>query len=302
VTTLCLQTAAEVALVGELSDSIRVVVWDGAGEPPPNIADVDLFVASYMEPPVPDEALARMSRLRVIQVLSAGVEAWLPRVPPGVMLCNGRGVHGGSTAELAVAGVTSLLRELPRWREAQRAHEWVDAATDGSDGKRVVIIGSGDIGRRIGSALAAFGADVIYVNRSGHDGAHALSELPSLLPDAGVVILALPLTDESRGLVDGRFLAAMPDGAILANIARGKLVDTDALLAQLSSGRLSAFLDVTDPEPLPADHPLWDAPNLLLTPHIGGGTRGWDERAYRLVREQVLRLDAGVPLHNVVVG
>lgn len=298
-TTLCVQTAAEVALVGDLPESITVVVWDGSGQPPPWIGDVDLFVAAYMTAPVSREAVAAMTGLRVIQVLSAGYEKWLDRVPAGVVLCNGRGVHGGSTAELAVAGVSSLLRELPRWRQAQQAHEWVDATTDGFDGKRVLVIGSGDIGRRIGAAVTAFGAEVEYVSRSGP---HTLADLPALLPTAGVVILALPLTEESRGLVDARFLAAMPDRAILANIARGQLVDTAALLAELTAGRLGAFLDVTDPEPLPADHPLWDAPNLLLTPHIGGGTRGWDERAYRLVHDQALRLDAGEPLLNVVIS
>jgi phosphoglycerate dehydrogenase-like enzyme len=100
--------------------------------------------------------------------------------------------------------------------------------------------------------------------------------------------------------VDAAFLAAMRDSAVLVNIARGAIVETDALLAELQAGRLRAFLDVTDPEPLPADHPLWAAPNLVLTPHIGGGTRGWEARAYRLVREQVLRFVAGEPLENLV--
>ena len=299
-TTVCVQTAAEAALLGELPGTVDVVVWDGRGSAPPSVPQVDLLVAGYMAAPMSAAAVATMPRLRVIQVLSAGVETWLPMVPAGVVLCNGRGVHGGSTAELAIAGISSLLRELPRLHEAQRAHEWLQIHTDGLAGTRVLVIGSGDIGARIGAAATAFGADVGYVNRSGHDGAHRLAELAQLLPHAGVVVLALPLTAQTSGLVDARFLAAMPDGAILANIARGQLVDTDALLAERTAGRLRAFLDVTDPEPLPPEHPLWDAPGLLLTPHIGGGTRGWDRRAFALVRGQVLRLDAGQPLLNVV--
>jgi phosphoglycerate dehydrogenase-like enzyme len=127
-----------------------------------------------------------------------------------------------------------------------------------------------------------------------------MSEVPELLPEHDVVVVAVPHTPQTHGQVDAQFLAAMPDGALLVNIARGGIVDTDALLAELRAGRLRAFLDVTDPEPLPADHPLWDAPNVMITPHVGGGTRGWQRRAYRLVREQILRWVAGEELTNQV--
>jgi phosphoglycerate dehydrogenase-like enzyme len=166
----------------------------------------------------------------------------------------------------------------------------------------VLLVGAGDIGERIKAAVEAFGADTALVARTAREGVQPITGLAALLPDSHVVVIAVPHTPETHRLVDAAFLAAMPDGALLVNIARGGIVDTDALLAELMSGRLRAFLDVTDPEPLPAEHPLWSAPNLLLTPHVGGGTRGWEDRAYRLVREQVLRLRDGEPLENQVTA
>lgn len=300
VPTISLPTPDAPDLVGELPGEIDIVVWDGTAEPPANADAIEFFVGRYNAAPPPAQALRALPSLRVIQLVSAGVEPWLPVVPEGVVLCNGRGVHGPSTAELAVAGMLAVLRELPRFAAAQHEHRWGPLPADGVTGRRVLLIGAGDIGRRIATAVRAFDAEVTFVARRARDGVHAVDELSRLLPEHDVVVIAVPSTPDTARLVDARFLAAMPDGALLVNIARGAIVDTDALLHELSSRRLRAFLDVTDPEPLPQDHPLWDAPNLLLTPHIGGGTRGWQQRAYRLVRKQILRYAAGEPLHNRV--
>ena len=247
----------------------------------------DCSSGSTTRSPPARDVFEALPDLEVIQLTSAGVEPWLPVVPAGVRLCNGRGIHGGSTAELAFAGLLAVLRDLPAYRAGQQRHAWDRWQTESLDGLRVMVIGAGDIGDRIAAAARVFDAETTMVARTARDGVRAMGEVPALLPEHDVVALALPLTDESRGLVDRAFLAAMPDGAVLVNIARGAIVDTDALLAELTSGRLRAFLDVTDPEPLPAGHPLWDAPNVLLTPHVGGGTKGWERRAYRLVRRQV---------------
>jgi phosphoglycerate dehydrogenase-like enzyme len=193
-----------------------------------------------------------------------------------------------------------MLRELPYFQAGQAAHAWVAPETDGLDGKEVLVIGAGDIGRRVAAAVAVFDAEATLVARTARDGVHGLDELPDLLPEHQIVVIAVPLTEATTHLVGTAFLAAMPDRALLVNVARGRIVDTDALLRELTAGRLSAFLDVTDPEPLPPEHPLWDAPNVVITPHVGGGTRGWERRAYRLVREQVERFAAGEPLRNVV--
>jgi phosphoglycerate dehydrogenase-like enzyme len=194
----------------------------------------------------------------------------------------------------------AVLRELPRFEDARRAHRWDRALTRGLTGQRVLVVGAGDIGARIASVVRVFDGDATLVGRTARPGVHELRELPELLPDHQVVALAVPHTPQTHRLVDAALLAAMPDDALLVNVARGPIVDTDALLAELTARRLHAYLDVTDPEPLPPEHPLWDAPNLLLTPHVGGGTRGWQQRAYALVREQLLRFHEGAPLENVV--
>jgi phosphoglycerate dehydrogenase-like enzyme len=279
---------------------IRVLVWDGAGEPPDGIGDTQFLLAPYMGGSPGAAQLAAMPRLRVIQLLSAGVERWLPLVPAGVTLCNGRGVHGGGTAELAVAGILALVRELPGFLAEQDAGRWSPRATDDLDGKRLLVLGAGDIGRRVANALAVFGTQPTFVARTARDGVHGIDELDRLLPDADIVLVAVPQTAETTGLVDAGFLAALPDRAIVANVARGSIVHTDALLAEVQAGRLRAYLDVTDPEPLPAGHPLWQAAGVIITPHVGGGTHGWERRGYRLVREQVERYLNGEPLHNVV--
>jgi phosphoglycerate dehydrogenase-like enzyme len=300
VTTASLPTPDAVGYVGELPPGVEVITWDGTGDRPAGAERIEFFVGRYDAPPPPASALAGLPRLRVVQLVSAGVEPWLPLVPDGVLLCNGRGVHGGSTAELAMAGMLASLRELPRFEESRKAHQWARAETEGLTGRRLLVIGAGDIGRRIAAAARAFDAEVTFVARTPRDGVRALADLPRLLPEHDVVALAVPHVAETDRLVDAAFLAALPDGALVVNVARGAIVDTDALLAELQAGRLHAFLDVTDPEPLPSDHPLWDAPNLLLTPHVGGGTRGWQRRAYRLVREQLLRFHADEELANQV--
>ncbi|WP_375485619.1 2-hydroxyacid dehydrogenase [uncultured Jatrophihabitans sp.] len=299
-TTVSVPTADAPDLLGDLPDGVRVVVWDGHGEPPDGAQDIELFVGRYDTPPPSRDVFEALPRLRVVQLVSAGVEPWLPVVPDGVVLCNGRGIHGASTAELAVAGMLALLRRLPEAVDAQRRHDWHRAFTDGLAGRHVLVIGAGDIGARIAAAARVFDAETTMVARTERDGVHPLAALPDLLPRHEVVAVAVPQTPDTAGLVDATFLAAMPDGAILVNIARGGIVDTDALLAELQAGRLRAFLDVTDPEPLPAGHPLWDAPGLLLTPHVGGGTTGWDRRAYRLVTDQIRRYVTGDELVNRV--
>jgi phosphoglycerate dehydrogenase-like enzyme len=299
VTIVCLPDAEAVKLVGDLPDDVDVLTWDGAGSPP---AGVEFWVPTYMlaDPARRDAALAGMPQLRVVQLVSAGAEVWVGHVPPGVLLCDGRGVHGGSTSEWALTAILAVLREFPRFVRDQQERRWAPATTDELAGKRVLVVGAGDLGQNVATRLRAFGASPVFVARRARDGVHGVGELPALLAAADIVVLVVPLTPETTGLADSAFLAAMPDGALLVNAARGPVVVTDALVAELASGRLRAALDVTDPEPLPADHPLWAVPNLLLTPHVGGNVRGFPQRAYQLVRDQILRYAAGQPLLNVV--
>lgn len=295
-------TPADLDHLGPVPDGVEVLVWDGFDDPPDGARRIRFFVTLHNSAPPARDVFTALPELEVIQSTSAGVEPWLAVVPDGVTLCNGRGIHGASTAELAFAGLLAVLRDLPAHERNQRRHAWKRWQTDSLEDKRVMVIGAGDIGERIAAAARVFGADTTMVARRARDGVRAMADVPGLLPVHDVVVLALPLTDDTRGLVDARFLAALPDDAVVVNIARGAIVDTDALLAELTSTRLRAFLDVTDPEPLPSDHPLWDAPNLVLTPHVGGGTVGWEHRAYRLVRQQVERLRDGAELANVVTS
>jgi phosphoglycerate dehydrogenase-like enzyme len=279
-------------------------VLESFAELPDGLGDVEFWVPGFLggAPATPAELRRLMPALRVIQAQSAGVDVFLSIVPDGVVLCDGRGVHGSSTSEWALTAILSVLREFPRFERAQREHFWDRVMTDELAGKRVLIVGSGDVGTQLKRRIEACDAHAVMVARTARDGIHPIGELPNLLPGADVVVLIVPQTSETIGMVDSAFLSGMSDGALLVNAARGPVVRTEALLAELTSGRLRAALDVTDPEPLPAEHPLWDAPNLLLTPHVGGNVRGFDDRAATLIAAQIDRYLAGEPLRNQVSG
>jgi phosphoglycerate dehydrogenase-like enzyme len=219
-----------------------------------------------------------------------------------VTLCSGRGIHDTSTAELVLALVLASLRGVPSFVRAQDRHEWTPGWHPALADKTVLLVGYGAIGSAIESRLTPFECSVVRVARSARDGVHAASDLPTLLPDADVVVLAVPLTEATRGLVDAGFLGAMKEGALLVNVARGAVVDTAALVAALGQGRVRAALDVVDPEPLAPDSPLWDAPGLLVSPHVGGSSSAMWPRAYRLVRHQLHRIAAGRDPVNTMTG
>lgn len=269
---------------------------------PDSVDEVEFYVPSYELGPEQGEVFARMSSLKVVQTLTAGVDHVRSQVPDGVLLCNGRGIHNASTAELAVALTLASLRGIPGFVGDQAEGRWNQGWRIALADKTVLIVGYGDIGRDIERRLLPFEVDVLRVARSRREGVDTLDDLPDLLPRADVVVLILPGTSETKGLVDAGFLAAMKQDALLVNVARGSVVDTDDLLAALDEGRIRAALDVTDPEPLPPEHPLWSAPNVLITPHVGGATPAMWPRAYRLVRDQLARFAAGEELANIMTG
>lgn len=281
---------------------IDVEVFDATGELPASAAEVELYVPDYRFDPRVAEVIPRMQKLRVVQTLTAGVEHIRPFVPEGVTLCNARGVHDASTAELALALTLASLRGIPEFVRAQERGEWAFERRPSLADSTVLIVGYGDIGAAIERRLLPFECDVLRVARQARDGVAGLDALPSLLGQADVVILIVPMTEETRGMVDADFLAAMKDGALLVNVARGPVVETGALLAELVSGRLRAAVDVTEPEPLPDGHPLWSAPGLLLSPHVGGATSAMWPRAYDLVQRQLQRFASGEALANVMRG
>ena len=283
---------------------VRADVFTGENPPPGSINEVEFYVAPYSFTPYPLELTAEMGALRVVQLLTAGFENALPFVRQGVTVCNARGVHDASTAELAIALMLASLRGIPDFVLAQQQHEWLHGDRPSLADKTVLILGYGSIGAAIERRVLPFETRVVRVASKARpdDEVHGVDELPALLPLADIVVVIVPLTPATRRLVDAKFLAAMRDGALLVNVARGGIVDTDALVAELTRGRLFAALDVTDPEPLPTDHPLWSAPGLLLSPHVGGNSSAFLPRARALVRAQVARFAAGEPVENVVAG
>jgi phosphoglycerate dehydrogenase-like enzyme len=290
-----------IVLPGEIADYADrddVVVWDGDPAAPPS--GTRFYVPSYMAGEWAFEAMAEMTQLEVCQLPTAGFEHALAHLPTGVTLCNAAGVHDASTAELAIGLMISRLRRIDDMARAMPAGEFMHDRYDALADKRVLIVGAGGIGRALARRLEGFECEVVLVGRTARAGVHARSELATLVSAADVVVIAVPLDDSTRGLVDASFLALMRDGALLVNVARGPIVDTDAMLAE--AGRLSFALDVTDPEPLPPEHPLWSAPGVLISPHVGGNTTAFLPRIGRLVREQVERWESGAELSNVIVS
>lgn len=295
--------------VGAPPDGVEVRLWDLAA-PPASADDIHVVVPPYMSGTRGLPLLTGVSNLRLVQTLTAGYEHALPFLPEDVALANAPGVHDASTAELAVTLTLAVLRGVPEFVRAQDEGRWVADETihhRALADQRVLVVGYGGVGRAVARRMLAFETTVTGVatrpRAPGPDGVpmHGVAQLAELLPRHDVVVLATPLNDATRRLVDGTFLAAMPDGAVLVNVARGPVVDTDALLAELRRGRLLAALDVTDPEPLPPDHPLWSAPGVLISPHAGGATSAFLPRAVALLKEQLETLSTGRRPRGIVV-
>ncbi|RSM40905.1 phosphoglycerate dehydrogenase [Amycolatopsis balhimycina DSM 5908] len=271
------------------------------GEPVP----VEAAKAEVLIPgkhPPGDELWRALPNLRLIQLLSAGADDWVGKVPDGVLLSICRGVQGGSTAEWVVAVLLSTYRKLDVFAAARREGRWERQTADTLQGKRVLVIGAGDLGQHLRRRLEPFEARCTMVAMNAREGVHGVRELPGLLGLHDVVVLMVPLTSRTRGMVDAEFLAEMRDGAVLVNASRGAVVVTDALVAELTTGRLRAALDVTDPEPPPPGHPLWTVPGLVMTPHVGGAVRGARSRSYAVAAAEIARYAGGELPDNLVRG
>lgn len=287
-----------------LPEGVRVVAWDQSVDLPADVArEVAVVVAASGRPEHLRRAAA-LPALRVLQVTSAGYEHAVEHVPPGVVLCNGRGVHDASTAELAVGLLLASQRGIDDAARAMPTGTWEPRPHRSLADRRVLVLGYGSIGAAVARRLAPFEVELVRVASTARDEAeghvHGVDELPALLPEVDVVVVTLPLTSSTTHLLDADLLARLPDDALVVNVGRGGVVDTDALLAELERGRLRAALDVTDPEPLPSDHTLWRAPGCLITPHVGGYTDAARPRVVDLVRRQLTELAAGREPVNVV--
>jgi phosphoglycerate dehydrogenase-like enzyme len=287
--------------MGELPANVDARLVPPEPAPVPDLAEVDLIVPFARTRTPLFELLARGGgRLRVIQTLSAGVDWLVGRVPEHVMVCNARGVYDAPLAEWVVGAVLAMQRGLVQSRDAQARREWDAIEPPELSGRRVVILGLGSIGSAISDRLRPFGVEVVGVGRTARDGVRGRAELDEVLRDAEILVNILPLTSETRGLLDARRLSLLPDGALLVNAGRGRTIETAALVEELQAGRIRAALDVTDPEPLPPDHPLWGLSNILITPHMAGDSPASTIRAFELAGDQVRRFAAGEPLINEV--
>ncbi|CAN7504549.1 2-hydroxyacid dehydrogenase [Knoellia sp. LjRoot47] len=289
--------------VGEVP-GIEAVLWDPAGDEAPD-ERIEVVVAPYLGAASALGSVAGLPRVRLVQLQSAGYDGVLEVVPDPVGVANAAGVYDAVTAELAVGMTIASLRGIPDAVRSGDEARWVPLGrrTSLAD-RRVLVVGYGSVGRAIAQRLSTFEVALTAVAsraRAGDDlvdSVHGIDELPALLPEHDVVIVIVPLNDSTRHLVDDAFLSAMPDGALLVNVARGPVADTDALVAH--AGRLGIALDVTDPEPLPDGHPLWSAPGVLITPHAGGNTTALLPRMSALLRDQLARIAAGgEPRHLV---
>ena len=273
---------------------------DGIAPAAGDLDKVEFYVPRYMGGPAAIAMIPDMKGLKIIQSPNAGVDDVLKIRPEGVTLCNAAGVHDASTAELAVALSIASRRGFADFAADQAAGRWVHVRKPSLADSNVAIVGYGNIGKMIGTMLENFEVSVTAFSRSGKDGALTFDHFDRMLPTFDVIILIVPLNDQTRHLMNAQRLAAMKNGGALINVARGAVVDTEALIAELNSGRITAGLDVTDPEPLPAGHPLWSTKNVIITPHVGGDSEAFTPRGRKLVEEQLARYASGQPLLHIV--
>jgi phosphoglycerate dehydrogenase-like enzyme len=282
--------------LGDVPPGVELLSWDMTGPAPRD--DIDLVVVPYVPGNEHLRHLAGM-RTRLVQAQYLGYDGVAEALPPGHVYANARGVHETSTAELALALLLAAQRGIPDYVRAAGpvAPDWYPSLAD----RRVLVLGQGGVGQAVEARLAPFEVDLVRVARTAREGVHGIAELPELLPTCEVVVIGVPLTEDTVHLVDAAFLAALPDGAIVVNVARGRVADTAAILREARSGRLRFALDVTDPEPLPAGHELFRLPNVLISPHAGGMSSAMLPRVARLVRRQLGLLLAGAEPVNVVL-
>ncbi len=290
---------------GPLPDDVELVEWKLDGPPPTEPGQrIDIVVPPYMGASDRLGALAGVTA-RLVQSQSIGYDDVPAALPPGHVFANAASVHETSTAELALALLLAAQRGIPDFVRAAEDGRWAPARHESLADRRVLLLGYGGVGRAIEARLAPFEVELVRVATRARDDdtghIHGIDELDDLLPTAEIVIVGVPLSPETTGLVDDRFLSALPDGALVVNIARGRVADTMAVLEHATQGRIRYATDVTDPEPLPAGHPLFDLPNVLISPHVGGASTAMMPRMARLLRDQIERMSRGEEPRNVVL-
>lgn len=311
-------TDLEAQLTAEELAKTRLVHWSFKDGAPRDVesAEIDMVVLpfhttaaettrQYASTQVLGPALVAARGARLLQAPSIGIEGLKDCVPNGAVLSNAAGVMEQPTAELAVTLLLASVREIRGFIAS--GDTWANHRTPGLIGSRVLVLGYGGVGKSVGRMLKGFDVEVLYVasrarDQPGEPRVHAVDELGDLFPIVDAVVCTLPLTEATHGLVGATLLGKMRDGATFVNVGRGAVADTEALMAEALSGRLNLALDVTDPEPLPVGHPLWDQSNVVITPHVGGNSDASWQFLAQLLATQVRRLLAGEAPLNLVHG
>lgn len=283
-------------------DGLELLEYDPNEPLPASHQGAEILIPPYRSSHRPRGFVSKLPHLRMVQLLSAGADEWAGDVPASVTLATARGAQAGPVSEWALSAILCLYRQWPALVGYQQEHTWAHRKVDADtlNGKRALIVGAGHIGRAIAAKLEAFGASVTLVAHTAREGVHGADETRDLVPDHQLVVIVAPLTGLTRDLVDAKFLAAMPDDALLVNAARGAIVDTGALVAELQAGRLRAALDVTEPEPLPEDHALWSCPGVIVSPHMARTVPGTNQLCYEVATEQIAAFLRGGTPSNIV--
>lgn len=287
-----------------LPGSLRGVVWDMKAAPSENLGSIDGVILPYIDAGAVLSSLGEVQDLKFVQTQSTGYDGVREAAGPGAAVATASGVHAAATAELAVGLILAKLRGIDQAVKDQQTESWKPQRRQSLADRKVLLLGIGGIGKELARRLEPFEVTITRVgstSRTDADGqVHGPDELVALAGDHDILVSVLPLNDNTHHVVGQEVLAALPDNALVVNVGRGAVVDTDAVTREVVSGRLQCAIDVVDPEPLPAGHPLWSAENALITPHIGGNASAFEPRILKLLKRQLEALAAGETPANLV--
>lgn len=262
--------------------------------------NIEIYIPKYMGGVEVWSEIANLPNLKVVQLLMAGYDDALPHMRKGLRLCNAKGVHDQSTAELGVALMLAHFLGIKSYVKNMESGRWDGAQRNSLYGKKIAIVGAGSIGTRLKEMLIIFKVECTLFARSAREEIKKMSDFSKQISEFDVVVLTLPLTSESRHLIAKKELSSMKPGALLVNLARGAVVNTGDLICALKEGSITAALDVTDPEPLPSNHELWRCPNVIISPHVGGNSSAFEPQARQFLEEQIKRYaDNGALINEI---
>ncbi|MEE9095121.1 2-hydroxyacid dehydrogenase [Pseudarthrobacter phenanthrenivorans] len=287
-----------------LPEGLQGVVWDMKDAPGEELGGIDGVILPYIDAGAVLGSLGKVADLKFVQTQSTGFDGVCEAAGPGAAVANASGVHAAATAELAVGLILAKLRGIDQAVKDQQTESWKPQRRQSLADRRVLLLGIGGIGKELARRLEPFEVTITRVGstaRTDADGqVHGPEELVALAASHDILVSVLPLNDDTHHLVGAKVLAALPDGALVVNVGRGAVVDTEALTREVVSGRLQCAIDVVDPEPLPAGHPLWAAGNALITPHVGGNASAFEPRILKLLKRQLEALATGQTPANLV--